>query len=128
MDPADENLPALSAALAEKEAAYNDNLLTIAQTEAEITVEKSTLEADMAAAGVTAETLPNVSPPPQKPPPQRMPRWTAIDALLASQGTRPGGSRRFRGGDEGAAGRAGRGHCPAGKQRWKNWITGMLSI
>lgn len=41
MDPADENLPALNAALAEKEAAYNDNQLTIAQTEAEIAVEKA---------------------------------------------------------------------------------------
>ena len=57
MDPADENLPALNAELVEKEAAYNNNQLTIAQMSAEVAVEKSALEADMAAAGVTAETL-----------------------------------------------------------------------
>ena len=69
MDPADENLPALNAELAEKEAAYNNNQLTIAQRSAEIAVEKSALEADMAAAAAADTAV------------------DRIDALLASQGT-----------------------------------------
>ena len=87
MDPADENLPALSAALAEKEAAYNDNLLTIAQAEAEIAVEKSTLEADMAAAGVTAETLPERLTAAAEAAAAADAAVDGIDALLAAQGT-----------------------------------------
>ena len=87
MDPADENLPALSAALAEKEAAYNDNLLIIAQTEAEIAVEKSTLEADMAAAGVTAETLPERLTAAAEAAAAADAAVDGIDALLAAQGT-----------------------------------------
>ena len=69
MDPADETLPALNAELAEKEAAYNNNQLTIAQMSAEVAVEKSALEADMAAAAAADTAV------------------DRIDALLASQGT-----------------------------------------
>ena len=87
MDPADENLPALNAELAEKEAAYNDNLLTIAQAEAEIAVEKSTLEADMAAAGVTAETLPERLTAAAEAAAAADAAVDGIDALLAAQGT-----------------------------------------
>ena len=87
MDPADENLPALNAELAEKEAAYNNNQLTIAQTEAEIAVEKSALEADMAAAGVTAETLPTQLANAVAAAAAADTAVDRIDALLASQGT-----------------------------------------
>lgn len=122
MDPADENLPALSAALAEKEAAYNDNLLTIAQTEAEITVEKSTLEADMAAAGVTAETLPERLTAAAEAAAAADAAVDGIDALLASQGTDRRVSplpwrRRRRSWTRWT--RA----LPSWKARWKNWIT-----
>ncbi len=86
-DPADENLPALNAELAEKEAAYNNNQLTIAQTEAEIAVEKSALEADMAAAGVTAETLPTQLANAVAAAAAADTAVDRIDALLASQGT-----------------------------------------
>lgn len=79
--------PALNAALAEKEAAYNDNQLTIAQTEAEIAVEKSTLEADMAAAGVTAETLPERLTAAAEAAAAADAAVDGIDALLAAQGT-----------------------------------------
>ena len=84
MDPADEKLPALNAELAEKEAAYNNNQLTIAQMSAEVAVEKSALEADMAAAGVTAETLPTQLANAVAAADTAVDR---IDALLASQGT-----------------------------------------
>lgn len=87
MDPADENLPALNAELAEKEAAYNNNQLTIAQMSAEVAVEKSALEADMAAAGVTAETLPTQLANAVAAAAAADTAVDRIDALLASQGT-----------------------------------------
>lgn len=87
MDPADENLPALNAELAEKEAAYNNNQLTIAQRSAEVAVEKSALEADMAAAGVTAETLPTQLANAVAAAAAADTAVDRIDALLASQGT-----------------------------------------
>ena len=64
-----------------------DEKLTIAQTEAEITVEKSALEADMAAAGVTVETLPTQLANAVAAAAAADTAVDRIDALLASQGT-----------------------------------------
>ena len=87
MDPADERLPELNTQLAEKESAHSDNLLKISQLEAELAVERSALEADMASAGVTAETLGNAITVAKTAAAAADTAVEQIDALLASQGT-----------------------------------------
>ena len=87
MDPADESLPELNAALAEKEKTYNDNLLTIAQEEAAVSVEQAACAEALAEAGVTEETLPGAISLARTAVAAADAAVEQIDALLASQGT-----------------------------------------
>ncbi|MGM9549789.1 MAG: efflux RND transporter permease subunit [Faecousia sp.] len=87
MDPADEGLPSLEAQLAEKQNAYNANLLTIAELEAELAVQAGACDAAMAEAGVTKETLPAQIAIARTATEAADGAVAQVDALLASQDT-----------------------------------------